>query len=250
MPLRFRIALLAALSLAAAPAHAQAPAPDALQALVVTTADWDSTAATVRRFARATPAARWREVGRPMRAAVGRSGLGWGDGLHPAADSAAGPVKREGDGRAPAGVFRLSSAFGYAPPSESRWIRLPYHAADVSIECVDDDASAYYNRRVDRDTVARVDWTSHEEMRRNDGLYRLGVWVDHNSAPPAAGRGSCIFLHVWDGPGRPTAGCTAMDAAAMREVLAWLDPAARPALVQLPAAALAARRRGWGLPPA
>jgi hypothetical protein len=41
-----------------------------------------------------------------------------------------------------------------------------------------------------------------------------------------------------------------MDAAAMREVLAWLDPAARPALVQLPAAALAARRRAWGLPPA
>jgi D-alanyl-D-alanine dipeptidase len=248
MPLRFRISLLAALSIAAAPAHAQAPAPDALQALVVTTADWDSTAATVRRFARATPAARWREVGPPMRAAVGRSGLGWGDGLHPAADSAAGPVKREGDGRAPAGVFRLSSAFGYAPPSESRWIRLPYHAADVSIECVDDAASAYYNRRVDRDTVARVDWTSHEEMRRNDGLYRLGVWVDHNSAPPAAGRGSCIFLHIWAAPGVATSGCTAFAAGDLELILRWLDPRARPALVQLPEAEYRRLRAGWRLP--
>jgi hypothetical protein len=81
---------------------------------------------------------------------------------------------------------------------------------------------------------------------------RAGVVVGYNGAwtragalrartpdgtRPAPGRGSCIFLHVWDGPGRPTAGCTAMDAAAMREVLAWLDPAARPALVQLPATA-------------
>ncbi|HEX8430441.1 MAG TPA: L,D-transpeptidase family protein [Longimicrobium sp.] len=248
MPLRFRTSLLAALSLAAAPAHAQPAAPDALQALVVTTEDWDSTAAVVRRFARATPAAPWREVGPSLRAAVGRSGLGWGDGLHPDAESATGPAKREGDGRAPAGVFRLSSAFGYASAAESRWIRLPYHASDASIECVDDAASAYYNRRVDRDAVARVDWTSHEEMRRNDGLYRLGVWVDHNSSPPTAGRGSCIFLHIWAAPGAPTSGCTAFADADLELILRWLDPRSGPVLVQLPEAEYRRLRLDWRLP--
>jgi L,D-peptidoglycan transpeptidase YkuD (ErfK/YbiS/YcfS/YnhG family) len=98
-------------------------------------------------------------------------------------------------------------------------------------------------------------------MRRVAG-YRLGVVVGYNGAwtragpvraravgaGPVPGRGSCIFLHVWDGPDRPTAGCTAADEPALAEVVAWLDPRARPALVQLPAPALAAYRRGWALP--
>jgi zinc D-Ala-D-Ala dipeptidase len=186
-------------------------------------------------------------VGEPVRAAVGRSGLGWGTGLHadPRMD---GPAKREGDGRAPAGVFRLSSAFGYAAAAEVPWIRLPYVRADPSIECVDDLRSRFYNRRVDRDTIAQPDWTSHEELRREDELYEWGVWVDHNSAPSAPGGGSCIFLHVWGGPGVATSGCTAMAEGDLRALLAWLDPRARPVLVQLPAEAHAALREPWRLP--
>jgi L,D-peptidoglycan transpeptidase YkuD (ErfK/YbiS/YcfS/YnhG family) len=251
------IALSIPLCLAAASAYgrtasASGPRPwtdadSALQMIVSTTADWDSVPATLQRYERAAAGQPWRAVGEPIAANVGRSGLGWGTGLH-ASHPAEGPVKREGDGRAPAGVYRLSSAFGYAAPAEVPWIRLPYVQSDSSIECVDDLRSRYYNRRVDRDTIAQPDWASHEEMRRPDDLYEWGVWVDHNSAPPAPGGGSCIFLHVWAGRGVATSGCTAMAEDDLRALLAWLDPRARPVLVQLPRDVYGTLRGTWELP--
>ncbi|HEY7726610.1 MAG TPA: hypothetical protein VH880_14840, partial [Anaeromyxobacteraceae bacterium] len=60
-----------------------------------------------------------------------------------------------------------------------------------------------------------------------------GVMVGYNR-PPRAGRGSCIFLHVWDGPRSVTAGCTAMDEAALRSVAEWLDPARRSVVALQP----------------
>ncbi|HEX5872043.1 MAG TPA: hypothetical protein VFY65_16550, partial [Longimicrobium sp.] len=206
------LALLLAAPAACQPARMPHPASDddaALQMIVATTADWDAVDATLQRYERGAPGQPWRAVGDAIPAAVGRTGLAWGDGIHP--DPAGdGPRKREGDGKAPAGIYRLSSAFGYAPPAETGWIRLPYVQADPGIECVDDSRSRFYNRRVDRDTIPQPDWTSHEELRRTDELYRWGVWVDHNSSPPRPMRGSCIFLHVWAGPGVATSGCTAM----------------------------------------
>jgi D-alanyl-D-alanine dipeptidase len=257
MRLLIAAALTVPLCLAAATAYGRAapashpPSPvdadGALQMIVSATADWDSVGAVLRRYERTAVGQPWRMVGEPIVANVGRSGLGWGTGLH-ASHPAEGPVKREGDGRAPAGVFRLSSAFGYAAPAEVPWIRLPYVQSDASIECVDDLHSRFYNRRVDRDTIPQPDWQSHEEMRRPDDLYEWGVWVDHNSAPPAPGGGSCIFLHVWAGPGVATSGCTAMAEDDLRALLAWLDPRARPVLVQLPRDAYRAVRGTWELP--
>ena len=249
------LVLLAPLCMAASsrcqPARAPAPASWAAdgvrQMIVSTTADWDAVDATLQRYERDGAGQPWRPVGAPIPAAVGRAGLGWGTGLHPGA-LPDGPGKREGDGRAPAGVYRLSSAFGYAAPAEVPWIRLPYVQSDSSIECVDDLRSRFYNRRVDRDTIPAPDWSSHEEMRRPDDLYEWGVWVDHNSAPPAPGGGSCIFLHVWAGPGAATSGCTAMAEDDLRALLAWLDPRARPVLVQLPRDLYGALRTGWELP--
>jgi L,D-peptidoglycan transpeptidase YkuD (ErfK/YbiS/YcfS/YnhG family) len=251
--------LLAVSALAAGCATAPAPAaetvrgatPDpagaALQAVVVTTPHWDATDGTLRRYARAAPGQPWYPVAQPVPTAVGRTGLAWGVGLHPQQEGA--PQKREGDGRAPAGVFRLSSAFGYAPAEEVQWVRLPYHEARPSVKCVDDGASPLYNQRVDVDTLAAPPaWTSHEEMRRDDLLYQWGVWVDHNTGPAVPGRGSCIFLHVWRAPGVPTAGCSAMEDAHMVELLRWLDPAAAPVLVQLPEHEYDRLRRDWRLP--
>jgi len=229
------------------PAGMRGGTEDALQMIVSTTADWDAVDAALQRYERASADQPWRPVGAPIPAAVGRAGLGWGAGVHADAHPD-GPEKREGDGRAPAGIFRLSSAFGYAPAAEVPWIRMPYVRTDGSTECVDDARSRHYNRRVDRDTIPRPDWTSHEELRRADELYEWGVWVDHNSAPPAPGGGSCIFLHVWAAPGVATSGCTAMEEEAIRAVLAWLDPRARPVLVQLPRDAYAALRTAWKLP--
>jgi D-alanyl-D-alanine dipeptidase len=223
------------------------PADAPLQAIVSVTEGWDASAAMVQRWERARAGAPWNRVGDAVPAVVGRSGLGWGVGLH-AMTAGDGPVKREGDGRAPAGIFRLGTAFGYAPADSVAWIRMPYRRSTPASECVDDGASAHYNTLVERTDVARPDWSSHEEMRRGDELYRLGVFVDHNAAPPVAGRGSCIFLHIWAGPTVGTAGCTAFAPARLEEIVRWLDPAARPVLIQLPRAEYDRLRAAWDLP--
>jgi len=248
-----RTLAIASMIVAAAAFHAAAAAQGRtaempLQAVVSLTADWDSTDAVLQRYERASPSAPWRAVGEPIRAAVGRTGLAWGRGW--AVAHGGGPEKREGDGKAPAGIFALGPAFGYAPADSVAWIRLPYVHSRPSVKCVDDPASVRYNRLVDQDTVPRPDWSSHEEMRLASGVYRLGIWVSHNDAPPVPGAGSCIFMHVWQGPGVPTVGCTAMDAADMELLLRWLDPRARPVLVQAPRAFLAPLASALGLPAA
>ena len=107
--------------------------------------------------------------------------------------------------------------------------------------------SRHYNLVVDRGGVRDVDWKSSERMRAVEG-YRWGVVVAHNADPPLAGRGSCIFLHIWAGPDKGTAGCTAMAQPNLEELLRWLDARKRPVLVQLPEGEYARLRGAWRLP--
>ncbi|MBA3672240.1 MAG: hypothetical protein H0W68_09495 [Gemmatimonadaceae bacterium] len=220
------------------------PAGRALQLVVVTTPSWNATSGTVRRFERNADSNNWREAGRAEPVVVGRTGLAWGSDAPGAAPSA--PRKREGDGKAPAGLFPLDTTFGFAPRAEMVWARLPYAPLQPGSECVDDGKSTHYNTVVDRATVDRVDWTSAERMREIS-VYRMGVIVGYN-APPRAGRGSCIFLHIWSGPTSSTAGCTAMDATVLESLIRWLDPRARPVIVQLTESEYARLRGHWGLP--
>ena len=252
-PVAHLVTLTAALAAACAhaaplPSPGPAAAGGALQAVVVVTGDWSAVPGTLRRFERASPGDAWRETGGEIPVVVGKGGLGWGIGLHGGPPSLPGPVKHEGDGRAPAGIFRLGSAFGYAPAAEVPWVRLPYiHSTDVW-KCVDDTASRYYNQLVDEST-ARKDWQSHENMRLTSDAYRLGVVVEHNSREQTSpGGGSCIFLHIWGGPGSSTVGCTAMAPADIEALLHWLDPARSPVLVQLPREQYRLLRREWRLP--
>lgn len=217
------------------------------QAIVVKTADWMAPQGILQRYERAFPKGDiWRPVGEAIPIVVGRNGLGWGIGLHPTVFPE-GPEKREGDGRAPAGIFRLSRAFGYSPPGKYPWIRLPYYEATPALRCVDDAQSRHYNRIVDTSLI-KADWKSDEEMLRADNQYRLGIIVDHNANPVIPGRGSCIFMHIWKGSGAGTAGCTAMSQENMEILLRWLDPTASPILIQLPAATYKQLRPLWGLP--
>ncbi len=89
-----------------------APLGSSTQLVVVTTADWDSVTGQAQLFERQRPRDRWRRVGATFEIVVGKTGLAWGEGVLPAgaADirTAAEPVKKEGDGKAPAGIFRLS----------------------------------------------------------------------------------------------------------------------------------------------
>ena len=231
----------------------QAKEPRALSSsteiVVVTTASWNSPQGTLRRYERELPGNPWKAVGQPVTVMVGKTGLAWGTGvINPPSPDTGDPVKKEGDGKGPAGVFRLSKAFGYAPQEQAGW-KMPYLSLTASIECVDDEKSKFYNTIVNTSAVSS-DWGSHEneKMRRSDDLYRWGILVDHNANPPVPGGGSCIFMHIWRGPGQPTVGCTAMQEADLELLLRWLDPERKPLLVQLPAAQYQKMRHRWNLP--
>lgn len=227
----------------ASPAQAQAtPLASSSQVVVVVGNGWNDLHATLQCFER-TPSG-WRAVGPSIPATVGRNGLGWGRGVVPV-KGADGPVKREGDGRAPAGVFRITGTFGFAPAQQAG-IRMPYTQLSDSIEAVDDVRSKYYNEVVDATKVTR-DWTSAEHMR-GVTVYQWGAFVGHNIAPPQPGAGSAIFIHLWKGPDAGTAGCTALEKAPLVTMLKWLQPDKQPLLVQLPREAYARLRAGWKLP--
>ncbi|MEO8623009.1 MAG: hypothetical protein ABI625_18185 [bacterium] len=218
----------------------------AQQLVVVITPDWNVTTGTLRRFTRERATAPWQSAAPSVPVVIGRTGLAWAD--QALASAVTQPVKHEGDGRSPAGAFPLDTAFGFAARAELPWMRLPYAALQAGSDCVDDEASAYYNTVVDRASVPHIDWNSAEHMRQI-GQYRLGVIVGYNAAPPTPGRGSCIFLHIWGGPSSTTAGCTALDAGELETLMRWLDSARRPALVQLPLAEYERLRTAWNLPP-
>ena len=225
--------------------------PDTGQLLVALADSWEHPTGTLALFERATPDSAWQVVERPFPVCFGRTGLAWGRGLHGADILPPGPVKREGDGKAPAGVFALGPAFAYEP-QELGQVKMPVLRAQDTLICVDDAASGLYNTLVntgvDIGADAGSDLPSHERMRRPDELYRFGLVVRHNMDPAVPGSGSCIFLHIWRGPQSPTSGCTAMAQEHMKALIQRLDPAQKPLLVQLPKDEYARLRGTWGLP--
>jgi L,D-peptidoglycan transpeptidase YkuD (ErfK/YbiS/YcfS/YnhG family) len=227
------------------------------QIIVVTTSGWSAVEGQLQRYERANTHENWRSIGGPIPIVVGKNGMGWGIGVTPADDpgvrAPGEPVKKEGDGKAPAGIFALGTAFGYAsqPLPGSR---LPYLELTPSIECVDDVDSKYYNRIVDRSAVT-PDWNSSEHMRNTGESYRWGIVVDHNGIDaagdrhePMPGGGSCIFLHIWHSRDQGTVGCTAMSIVDVETLLTWLDPGRKPMLVQLPEPDYARLVPRWKLP--
>ena len=179
---------------------------------------------------RASAVEQWKSAAGPVAVTLGRNGLAWGVGEHSGEQPEGVRTKREGDGCSPAGVFRMPFAFGYAPESETSNVKIPYRAVTKTVFAIDDSQSRFYNQVVDTNTVTK-DWRTAEIMLRDDILYRWGVYVAHNPHNRAF-RGSCISLHIWRGPGAPTAGCTAMAEEEMVRVMTWLDPAKEPLLVQ------------------
>ena len=217
----------------------------AAQLVVVSTASWDATQGSLRRFE--WDGARWKSRGAAVPIAIGRTGSAWGIGLH---DPQPGLQKQEGDGRSPAGIFAIGTAFGY---EERISATFPYQAMSPFDYCVDVNGSPLYNQIVDERRVGKTAIEkSTEPMRRDvhangDQRYKLGFVIEHNPKNVSAS-GSCIFAHLWNTPGQTTAGCTAMAESAMRELVAWLDARQRPLFVLLPMPEYARLRSSWGLP--
>ena len=250
---RLPTALLATASLlmVMAGVHATDASPatkwqDAQQMVLVIVPQWASTQGTLRTYARKH--GQWHEVGDVQPIVIGHGGAGWGLGLSPAQHD--GPMKHEGDGRSPAGVFAIGNAFGYAASASTA---LDYSQMQATSYCVDVSGARYYNRIVDTAKVGaaavkgatehmRLDLFSHGSQQ-----YREGFVIKHNAQAKPMG-GSCIFAHLWSGPDSTTTGCTAMAPATMQRLYAWLQPRQHPVFVLLPQAQYARLQASWKLP--
>jgi D-alanyl-D-alanine dipeptidase len=224
------------------------PVPsESRQMILVLTSDRVASRGFLYCFERENPMQSWKLVAEAYPMIFGRSGLGWGRGLHPL-DSTRIPLKVEGDGCSPAGVFRLGEAFGFPDEQQLPGLKLPYRQVDEFLECIDDLHSAYYTCLLSSTTTDSADWNSSEHIINSPTAYFLGVVIEHNTENPLPGAGSCIFLHVWTAPDDSTAGCTTLAKAAMENIVHWLDAAKHPVVVQLWEVLYQELRVLWQLP--
>ncbi|MEO5830547.1 MAG: L,D-transpeptidase family protein [Rhodanobacter sp.] len=246
MPLVLVLAILGGCAAHDLKGNETRPWQSSRQLVLVTVADWNSDHGMLRTYTRGAHG--WAVAGVAASVTIGKAGAGWGLGLN--APQSGGPIKREGDNRSPAGVFRIGDTFGYARSVDTA---MPYLALNATEYCVDVSGAAHYNRIVDANVVG-LDAVkgSTEPMRRDlhangDQRYRMGFVIEQNpQAKPQAG--SCIFAHLWKSPTDATAGCTAMTPAVMQSLLAWLRPEDQPIFVLLPQHEYARLRAGWQLP--
>ncbi len=183
-------------------------------------------------------------------AVIGANGMAWGLGLHDNGDAAPGdPVKREGDGKSPEGAFAVLDLFGYLTVDEVE-TGLQYTQVHRRWICCDESGSRHYNRvfnygekGLDGDNLP-----SHEDMRRSDDLYKYTILVGHNYWHPEPGGGSCIFIHLWEGPGSVTSGCTTISEENMLGLIKGLDQAENPVMVMLSRDNFSRLREKWSLP--
>ncbi|HEX9022311.1 MAG TPA: M15 family metallopeptidase [Geobacteraceae bacterium] len=216
------------------------------QMIVVVSASWSDPNAKLYRFERL--AGKWNRVGGAVNVVVGENGMGWGGGGN--GPETGFPLKKEGDKKAPAGVFPLLTAMGYDDVPSPAGV-FPYERITGDTRCVDDPGSAYYNKIVNEGRLrepATGLWKSAEQMRLPDDRYKKLVVVGYNGPKPQPGAGSCIFMHIWRSPGSATMGCTAMAEKDLDEVIRWLEADGHPLLVQLPMPVYRERWRELELP--
>ena len=127
--------------------------------------------------------------------------------------------KREGDGATPKGTYTLRRVLyrsdRLAPPKTT----LPLREIYPDDGWCDDPADPAYNR-----PVALPYPASHEKLWREDHVYDLIGILSHNDAPPMAGLGSAIFMHLARPDYSPTQGCVALNESDLRALLAYAGP--------------------------
>lgn len=219
--------------------------PEISQLVVAVAGSWTAFRGKLQCYERLGKAA-WRPVfTKPVAVLLGRNGLAWGKGVLSGAGSR---IKREGDGCAPAGVFRIGRVYGEGAELLAG-ARYPYHQVTSRDAWVDDPGNPLYNRHVRIDPGKPVPgWFEKERMRLGDPAYHWLIEIRHNSDPPKPGFGSAIFFHTRRGTDRPTAGCTAMARGDLEQVIRFLRAAAKPHYVLMPAGEYAKYRKLWGLP--
>src|SRR5216117_1837495 len=210
----FGVAMIVARS-----AHADGVPADCSQLIVGVAPDWNSMRGKLQLFERSRGGS-WTAVTPPVPVLFGKNGIAWGSGI--GGQNEPGLHKKERDGRAPAGIFRIGKIYTYdaqLPPGSD----YPFHMVTKADAWIDDMNSPDYNRFVTIDNPAQPpSWFEKQKMRHNDFAYRWLVEIRHNSDPPVPGEGSAIFFHIRRGINRPTTGCTTMAEADLVKLITWL----------------------------
>jgi L,D-peptidoglycan transpeptidase YkuD (ErfK/YbiS/YcfS/YnhG family) len=223
---------------------------DTQQLIVVVSPDWTSPQAHV--FLCEKKGSQWERTSPVYEAVVGKKGMAPGQnsliaGLFEKAGAGV-TGKKEGDMKAPAGVFEVGPLMGYADKLPFG-TQMKYTQTLASFQGVDDPHSKYYNQIVDtRDIPAgSADWKSFEVMKRPDILYKW-LMVIHSNPRNIPGQGSMVFMHVWRAKGKGTAGCAALDEQDLLSVFKGLDAAKHPLVVLMPLGFYKTFQTGESLP--
>ena len=195
------------------------------QLLVVSSKDFNTSLAYLQAYEKIDQ--KWKKHFEKIPVNLGRNGLAWGKGLLLFKHQPNEPVKQEGDGKAPAGLFKLNSFFGY----KQHHFRFMYKQLSPYDLCIDDSDSKDYNTLIkSKDTK---NFKSYENMKREHNLYALGITIGHNQ-DNIKNAGSCIFIHIQRDNGAATSGCTSMKEETLFKLMKWLDESKNPLLLQLP----------------
>ncbi len=219
---------------------------DCTQLIVAVAPTWDSMRGRLRLLER-QQGGEWKTAGGPFPVLFGKNGVAWGRGL--AGQNETGLRKKERDGRAPAGIFRIGKIYTY-DANLPKGADYPFHQVTTADAWIDDVNSADYNQFVTIDNPANPPpWFEKQKMRHHDFAYRWLVEIRHNSDPPVPGAGSAIFFHIRRGVNRPTTGCTTMAEADLVKLIVWLRAARDPCYALLTASEYEKKWKQWNLPP-
>ncbi|MGJ8677529.1 MAG: L,D-transpeptidase family protein [Akkermansiaceae bacterium] len=242
--------LLALLFTSLFASFSQAQVPDnCQQAIVGVSSGWNASEITLYLYEKNDRA--WQLVSQPWKGRIGKKGLAWGKGLQPVAKTEA-IRKVEGDMRAPAGIFKIGGAYGYASEIK-RSALLPYRKISTRDLWVEDQNSPHYNRHMILGHEPASTWEKKAQMRQGDHAHSLKLYIAHNDSllggKATPGRGSAIFFHIWRGGGsKATAGCTTMPEDQLKKLIAQIDPSKNPVYILLPQSEYKQYRSAWKLP--
>lgn len=152
--------------------------------------------------------------GKPSRALVQL-----GPATFPAAIGRSGRTafKREGDGATPIAAMPILYGFVRGDRVRALPTALPMRRIRPDMLWCDQPEHASYNRLVKAPFKP-----SHEEMKREDGLYDVCLVLDWNVSSRSRNGGSAIFFHLIRPGYQPTAGCVAVKLRDMQRLLRFI----------------------------
>ncbi|MFD8212229.1 LysM peptidoglycan-binding domain-containing protein [Streptomyces sp. NPDC059697] len=156
----------------------------------------------------------WHQVYSTTKARVGANGV------------TNGATRKQGTDTTPTGTYTITQGFGVGADPGTK---MPYHQVAQDDWWVEDPSSPYYNQMRTSEqggfplTEAGVHGSEH--LVDYPVQYNNALVINFNTHPAVPGRGAGIFLHDLGPQAGPTAGCVALPASVMTEIIRWIDPA-------------------------